>query len=185
MEKLINYLNTSNLKYSVISSVVTGVEDIVLIENSDSKELRQLKSRLESRPSTLGLKVSGWKTNSYSVQRLSDSKEVQIVMTENNLVANYILTHSVKDGSMNIASRVGQILFLAQVKGTEGRIASRLVINDSVEFNFAFYLSVQEVAVEISDKDPETCGQLPVNITRAYLKYTKPKQEEVVHDSTN
>ena len=46
MEKLINYLNTSNLKYSVIPSVVTGMEDIVLIENSDSKELRQLKSRL-------------------------------------------------------------------------------------------------------------------------------------------
>ena len=175
MEKLIKFLELHSINYCVIRSSTTGTDDIILLENSQSKELRQLKARIESRPSTLGLKVNGWKTNSYSVDRLSDSLPMQIVITEDNLISNYILKNSIVDNGVKVSSRVGNILFLAQVADTEQNVLNNLLISSDSEFNFAFYLSVQEVAIKIYEQEPEKYNQLPINITKAYLSYTNKK----------
>lgn len=168
--KLFEYLNTSGLNYACIQ---LKSEMIVLIEDLDSKDLRLFKSRLENRPSTLGLKLIDWTKNSYSMKSISDDTPIQIVTcSSDNPVSTYILKNAIDQNNIKFASRVGFILFLAQTEGSEDNIVTALMMNKDMEFNFAFYLSVQEVAVKIANNHPEFYSQLPTNITRAFLKHS-------------
>ena len=172
MKKLIDGINSIGLGYVVIPFDENA--DIVLINSPESpQKARVLKARLENRPSTLGVTVKNWKTNLFEVTDLETEKFIHITFSSENLIAKYIFENAVNQDGINTISRVGYILFLAQNPENEKKISTYLKLCEDIEFNYAFYLSVQERAVELFDKDFDNYSMLPITITRALLNLNR------------
>ena len=168
MKSLVKFIESQGLQYTVIPADEIG--KIVLIQGANTAQgSKLLKSRLEMRPSTLGLSLKTWDKSKYFMEEIGSKESVQIVFASDDLLVKYLIDNSIDEDGIMTVSRVGYILFLSQVNGNEKKVAELISIVKDKEFNFAFYLSVQTVANTLYSQDPETYSDLVKNIVNAFL----------------